>query len=124
MAILLLAVRSRVCELDIHLESVKWRIDRVRKSTLMVACYARILQLEKASSRVVATVELWQPAPRITADVPAEGEWSCFVDASKRDPRRAPTRAVRELRHAIHTTRAGHSNPVHAPMTRGIPPQV
>jgi hypothetical protein len=48
MAILLLAVRSRVCELDIHLESVKWRIDRVRKLTLMVACYARILQLEKS----------------------------------------------------------------------------
>jgi hypothetical protein len=68
-----------------------------------------------------ATVS-WRPAPRTPADAPAEAEWTCFVDASKRDPRRAPTRAVRELGHAIHTTRAVHSNPAHATIARVIHP--
>jgi hypothetical protein len=31
-----------------HLESVKWRIDRIRNSTLTLAFSARILQLEKS----------------------------------------------------------------------------
>src|SRR5216683_989914 len=122
MAILLLAVRSRDCEPDIHLESAKWRIDRVSKSTLMLASL-EFCSSKKAPSRMVATVELRQPAPRTPADAPAEAEWTCFVDASKRDPRRALTRAVRELRHAIHTTRAVHSNPAHAPIARVIHPQ-
>jgi hypothetical protein len=57
MAILLLALRSRDCEPDIHLESAKWRIDRVRKSTLMLASL-EFCSSKKYPSRMVATVEL------------------------------------------------------------------
>src|ERR1700680_4382885 len=35
---LLPAVRSRDCELDIHLESAKWRVDRIRKSNRARPC--------------------------------------------------------------------------------------